>query len=80
MGRLLRGQQRITLAALRAEARGASAQMRAHRKGCLDCMRAVKDPYAYCDEGWLMAKRESRAGYQLRKFTESEVKGQASLF
>lgn len=54
--------------------------MRAHRKSCLDCERASKNPYAYCDDGWEMAKRESRAKYQLRKFAEGETKGQATLW
>lgn len=80
MVRSLAGQQRITLAEARAEARTASELMRAHRKICLDCQRTRKDPYAFCDEGWPMAKRESRAKYQLHKFSEGEVKGQASLF
>lgn len=54
--------------------------MRAHRKICRDCDQAKTNPYAYCDQGWDMAKRESRAAYRLRKFSDSEVKGQERLF
>ena len=71
---------RTALAEARTEASVASELMRAHRKTCLDCTHARKDPYAYCDQGWEMAKRESRAKYRLHKLTDTEVKGQASLF
>ena len=80
MGRSLRGAARREHAALNAEVKEASALMRAHRKGCLDCRHAITNPHLFCDDGWEMAKRESRAKYALYVFKEEIERGQERLF
>jgi hypothetical protein len=76
----LPGVQAITLAEVRAEARLAAGLLKQHRAGCYDCSKARKDPYRYCDAGWELAKRDSRAQSALRKRKENEENGQGTLF
>lgn len=78
--RPLPGVQRITLAELRSEGRRAALALKKHRAGCYDCFKARKDPYRYCDDGWELAKADSRAQYALRKWRDNEARGQDALF
>ena len=77
---LPRGMAAITLAELRAEVRLAAGALKRHRAACYDCCKARKDPYRYCDEGWELAKRDSRAQGALRKRAEDKDNGQETLF
>lgn len=76
----LAGVQRVTYAKVRAEAKSSAIALKHHRGGCYDCAKARQDPYRYCDEGWELAKADSRAQAALRRWKESQAKGQGALF
>lgn len=74
------GMDRLTLGELRAEDRLASEALKTHRKTCHDCARAKHNPYAFCDDGWDMAKRASRAAHELRSYKRASDLGQDKLW
>lgn len=54
--------------------RGAQEAFLVHAKGCFPCHKAIRDsdPFAYCDDGWGLAKTAKRA-----EVTLAAVRGKA---